>query len=381
MKKLIPFLLCLTLLLCGCNKASAPTETTTFFETASTANTFTETMPENIQHSGSWILFETVFLPIAEGTVEITQDAVTDFLTQQGFEWSLGEGQLSVPDPEHPGSFLSADLTTIHEEVELASLSYHFIIEEAPVVTEVVQRAVKVDFMDGGPQYYIALDWLGNGTEVASIQDLADYIMTAALRPEETPMGVYAARMTKVLSGEAAYTSIDGIETMPVCVTLSEYLESFPIPAFFAKASAADMDGDGFNEILLSIVQPEHEEETGCLVLHYQGGIIFGATYYHRQLNSLKSDGTFSWAGSASHNGTGILEFGEYDPYAPLSEYKWNMQEINMCDAGEFGSGTYLAGGIEADEEAFYRAMEVQDAKQDAPWVPFPSDKLDILFK
>lgn len=382
MKKLILFLLCLTTILCGCGKSDAVPESTTEVITteAVVEPTPASETPIVAESSQPWTLFETCFLPIAEGKVGVTQTAVTNFLTQLGFEWSLDEGQFSVLDPEHPGSYLSGDLTTIHEEIELANLSYHFIIAEALHATDVVQRAAKVVFVGDNAGFYIALDWLGDGTKVETLQEVVDYMMTSALRPEETPMGVYATRMTKVLSGEVGYTSTDDIEGMPTFATLSEYLEYFPVPASFAKVSAADMDGDGFNEIVLSVVQPEHEEETGGLVLHYQDGMIFGRTYYHRQLNSLKADGTFSWSGSASHNGTGTLVFDDYDPYAPLSEYTWNLQEIHMCDVGEFGSGTYLVGGYEATEDEFCQAMDEQEKKEDARWLNYPSSDYSALF-
>lgn len=369
MKKAVLLLICLALTLCACGK-QAPAEGTeeSCRPTAGTSAAPTCEVPLD---TGSWTLFETVFLPIAEGKIGFTLEEVTAFLGEQGWEWSEGEGMLSVPDPERPGSFLSGNLTTVHENVELAALSYHYVIAEGTHIDQRVQRVVEVNFMGGSPRYCIALDWQGKGTPVETPDELARYMMTPALRPEETPVGVYQAKMLGVLSGEECYTAIDGIRGLPAGLTLEDYLEAFPISAAFTKVAAADMDGDGFDELVLSIVADGHEEETGVLVLHYQDRMVFGQTYYHRQMNTLKADGTFDWSGGASHWGTGRLTFGTYDPYIALSEYTWETRMINMCDCPDDGNYTFLADGREADEAVFYEAIAAQEAKKDARWVRF----------
>lgn len=369
MKKVILLWLCVLLTLCACGKQSLAEETK--IAEISTSGESAVPAAELPLDTGNWALFETVFLPIAKGEVGCTMGQVTALLDEQGWEWSEGEGMLSVPDPERPGSFLSGSMTTIHETVELAALSYHYVIEEGTHIDQRIQRAVEVDFMGDRPRYFIALDWQGEGTQVETLEELAQYMMTPALRPEETPVGAYQAKMLGILSGEECYTSLDNIQGLPTVHTLDDDLAAFPIPAAFTRVSAADMDGDGFDEIVLSIVADGHEEETGFLVLHYQDRMVFGRTYFYRQMNTLKADGTFDWSGGASHWGTGRLSFGAYDPFRDLSEYTWETQMIDMCDCPDDGNGTFLAEGREADERTFYEAIAVQEAKEDARWVSF----------
>ena len=52
-----------------------------------------------------------------------------------------------------------------------------------------------------------------------------------------------------------------------------------------------DMDGDGENEIVLSISTGSIDE--GFEVLHYQDGIVYGYHFWYRALEDLKEDGKF----------------------------------------------------------------------------------------
>lgn len=87
------------------------------------------------------------------------------------------------------------------------------------------------------------------------------------------------------------------------CGVLAKWMgtEEAPKPARYAKL---DMDGDGLEEL---VVELEGIGDLPKLVLGRFDGEIHGFTYYIRQMNFIKQDGTFYYSGGIGNRGWGKL--------------------------------------------------------------------------
>lgn len=335
MKPTMILLLLIGLTLCGCGQAAVPTEASTVPVTETTPVPETtpaaETQPitEVPSSTQPWNLFETVFLPFARGEIGPELDDVTARLDELGYEWSMGEGMLSVSDPEHPGSFLSG----LSGGESIGQLSYHYLIHQGEHIDQTVQRVAMVDFLYGIPQYYIGVDWMGSGTQVDTPEEIAAYMMVDGLRPEETPDGVSRAKMTDVLGEGGEFLSNDLVHPVyhSVDLTLSGYAQAYSEEIgqsiAFTKAAAVDMDGDGIQEILLWITRNGIADD-GVLVLHFADNQIYGQKFAYRQLFDIKTDGTFWTSGGSDNDGPARLVFEDHSWYAqPLSDESFEEKE------------------------------------------------------
>lgn len=123
-----------------------------------------------------------------------------------------------------------------------------------------------------------------------------------------------------------------------------------------AKFTIIDLDDDGESEVVLWI-QINGVSDYGFEILHYQEGTIYGYTLPYRTFFNLKTDGTFSFSGSASDFGIGKLRF-LVDGYAieNIIEDENSEEEINA-------------------------AMNQQEAKTDVEWYDLSVDSVDIIFE
>ena len=90
-------------------------------------------------------------------------------------------------------------------------------------------------------------------------------------------------------------------------------------------------------------------------------GLVCGYPMGYRSMNleTLKTDGTFTWADSAAFSGTGRLDF------------RWGgtVEKINWMDmtSGDYES-KYFVDSYAATREEWEKALEAQDRKQDVVW-------------
>lgn len=333
MKNILTVLLCavLALTLCACADAEAPQAVASAAQQTEPAQTTAPT-----EAGEPWTLFETVFMPIANGEVPPEMDDITAFLDELGYGWPMFEGMLTVEDPERPGSYLSA---AFGEGGHLSQISYHYVIREGQHIDEFVQRAVMIRYPYGIAQYLTNVDWLENGTEVGSPQELADYMMFAGLRPEETPEGHYRMKMTGVLEDTEELLSNDlrNPEYQSANLTLSQYAGAYSDQIgqsiAFTKAAAVDMDGDGFQEVVLWITRNEASDD-GVLVLRYRQSRVYGQMFSYRQLFQLKTDGTFWCSGGEGSDGAARLVFDDmnWHPEPVSSEGFEDKENVRWVD-------------------------------------------------
>lgn len=152
---------------------------------------------------------------------------------------------------------------------------------------------------------------------------------------------------------------------------LNEFSERTSMSVLFPQMTALDFDGDGEQELALWIRVGEFNDY-GLLVLHYENGQVEGQGYAYRQMNDLKTDGTFFWSGSASYNGVSRLRFGSG---------AWEKEVLHQVDYDlDTAPFQYMVDGAEATREEFDQAIEMQLAKEDAHWVDFPCEDFAQLW-
>lgn len=286
-------------------------------------------------------LFETVFLPFARGEIGPYEASFCGALGERGLSWTIGEGILTVTDRENPGSCLSASFST--DGSASATLLYTYMLDAHRYdITKDLKRLARVEVRDGQYRFYIGGTFWDDGSQVETVQEMIDYMMVEGFRPDETPQGDYMAKMAAVLRGEEDFLSNDLANPEYGCMnmTIDEYCAAFSAPTAVTKIAAADMDGDGFDEMLLWL-QVNGAVDHGTLVLHYTDRAVYGQCFVYRQMFEIKTDGTFAVSGGGT-SGTGRLDIGEYDPFAPCL---WEVIPV----------------ATEAD----------QDAKEGVKWVDF----------
>ena len=114
------------------------------------------------EHIPDYTLFESAYLPIAGGDVGRDWEAVSAFLTNLGYHWTMGEGTYAVEDPMNPNSYLYGNLTTENGMVEIADVSYHLVLGDA-------QRDVSTAFTAAGIQHIVNKGLLRGGVWVPDI--------------------------------------------------------------------------------------------------------------------------------------------------------------------------------------------------------------------
>ncbi|UKS26601.1 hypothetical protein LOZ80_34660 [Paenibacillus sp. HWE-109] len=133
-----------------------------------------------------------------------------------------------------------------------------------------------------------------------------------------------------------------------------------------------DLDDDKIPEVVLELATGEYPQFYE--ILHYLDGSVYGYILGNRQFNSLKVDGTFGWAGSASNNGFGKLRFKK-----EASE----IDDLGYRDSSFDGKATYTNKFIINDkpvtEESYESFRKKQDDKKDVEWYEFSQQNIEKL--
>ena len=125
-----------------------------------------------------------------------------------------------------------------------------------------------------------------------------------------------------------------------------------------------DMDGDGTDELVLSINFSGEEE---YVILTCYDGAVYANQVVYRGFLLPKADGTFEWSNGAFDNGASRARFENgvlvYDDFAAMSE-------------GSDGNTVYTLNGESVDETAYDAFLDEQAAKADLAWAEFSIDSI-----
>ena len=123
-----------------------------------------------------------------------------------------------------------------------------------------------------------------------------------------------------------------------------------------------DMDGDGADELVLSVSFSGGEE---YVILTAYDGALYANQVVYRGFLTPKADGTFEWSNGAFDNGASRARFENgvlvYDDFAAMSE-------------GSDGRAAYMLNGEAVDEAAYGAFLDEQAAKDDLTWTDFSLD-------
>lgn len=142
-----------------------------------------------------------------------------------------------------------------------------------------------------------------------------------------------------------------------------------------SKFAAADLSGDGENELVLWI-QINGVSDYGFEILRYQEDAVYGYTLPYRAFMEPKTDGTFIFSGGAADSGIGKLRFSE-DGYT-IDKLCYSESEY---DSNNKLKVQYFIDGETCSEEEFTDAMRRQEEKQDVRWYDLTEDDVKLAFE
>ena len=175
---------------------------------------------------------------------------------------------------------------------------------------------------------------------------------------------------TAILEGSGTFFQSQGEN--PEEMTLARYCETFTedLPAVIMEAALVDFEQDGIPEAVLRIALGENTD-VGILVLDWEDGAVWGHTFFYREMQDIKLDGTFFWSASASNFGTARISFskGEYT--------------LQMCLRAEEVDGTvnYFSEGKAILFGDFESLIGCATMKEDPRWVSYPVGEYAELWK
>ena len=140
-----------------------------------------------------------------------------------------------------------------------------------------------------------------------------------------------------------------------------------------------DLDGDDEEEAVLFVFGAAGDTG-GSLVLHQMGGKVYGYRMDYRQLENLKTDGTFSYSDPTGVKEAGICAITDFTQTGFESDKVTYWTAANPEAASDEGQGGFVVDHHSATEEEYHAAEEEQVRKTDAEWYDFTDENLADLF-
>lgn len=116
-------------------------------------------------------LMQKLFLPLAEGRHVRDYDIFLRSAEEQGFTLREDEGIFYIDDPDASDSYLFGILAQEGDALLVSQLGYCR-------MTDSGERSVRVDFAEDTERYFISAVFWDDGTQVATLQEMMDYLNT-----------------------------------------------------------------------------------------------------------------------------------------------------------------------------------------------------------
>lgn len=216
------------------------------------------------------------------------------------------------------------------------------------------------------------ITWVENGNRVIIMGETADhwyYVrhvgLAGYIKADYVLMGEITDESLTPAVPEAFVDVMTGWETLHFTPageymfldSLDRYYDGTPVT--FNEYAVADVNQDGRDDVILSM-QLGGDRYYGFLVLTEVEGNVGGYEYFYRAMIGLKADGTFSFSSGASDNGFGYASFGGLSP-----------DIVTLGERSSLSGHSFYLNGKQVSEEAYQQAVQAQDRKPDAVWLPF----------
>ena len=152
-------------------------------------------------------------------------------------------------------------------------------------------------------------------------------------------------------------------------VTMSQYIGQMTrcsIPPRFPKFSVADMNRDGTPEVVLWRSWGGGNEFAGTEILSYQDGVVYCYSFFDfREMQQIKTDGTFHYTGGTEAAGLGTLT---------LSKESQSLDRFTYFEPSGNPKGPdvlYYVNHEAATAEDYGAAAARQAGKTDVTWYDF----------
>ena len=197
---------------------------------------------------------------------------------------------------------------------------------------------------------------------------------------EDGTSGDAGESITAVLKGEEdiMVTDRDGESMGPLNINdAGEALTEGGSEWFEATQFAAvDMDGDGTEEAVLRLCRRGNGTEMGFLVLHAEGGNVYGYLFYSREFENLRFDGTFESSNSAANSEIHKLIFSVANRSVTVATLYKRDGDVT----GNGGNFEYAANGKPCTTAEIDEAFLRQSVKLTAIWLELTGDNAEGAF-
>ena len=190
----------------------------------------------------------------------------------------------------------------------------------------------------------------GNENKNVTIENTENTSAVAETSKQDT-------QFSEILSGKGKFYSSDYEKDM----ALDEYCTTLIDGQMLAinRFAMVDLDIDGTDEVVLEIVRMEGDA-LGTLILHWNEERYVGYFQYIRQMNEIKSDGSFSWSNNASNQGFARVNgFGEGEIL--FKHYTW-MENPD-------GPVSYYVNEKPVEEPQYQEAVQDEMTKPGLNWI------------
>ncbi len=183
-------------------------------------------------------------------------------------------------------------------------------------------------------------------------------ITESASKPETTEVSPSRGEMTPedILSGTGSFYSVNLGKDVTLPLFCESLLEEYTL--IVTAWAPVDLDRDGTEEAVLTL-NTRPDVTMGSLILHRSYDGWMGYLRYHRQMEGIKADGSFSWAGSASYHG--------FSRVTGFNDEEILSEDITWVEKTD-GLVSYYVEGEKADQAGYDAAMNAQEEKPGLNW-------------
>lgn len=169
-----------------------------------------------------------------------------------------------------------------------------------------------------------------------------------------------------VLNGRASFQDAASGQTLELSTISRIFTPDEGIQAQPTAFTLMDLNGDGGEELVLKVWVGDAYNECTVVFLREADG-LYARGFESRSMSDLKADGTFHYSSGASDWG--------YARITSLTSAAYDKEAVTYC-LGE----RYVVGGAQADEAAFWSAVEAQEAKAEPDWHSVDDDGIAAAF-